>query len=130
MVASTVTPAAAQPPPDLPPLPEAVRRCPIICAGSRCGAAMALRDKFGLQSSTPHVYMTSPHGSVFKISISDSGLLLSTAITPGSGKETTPVMTFSPVTTTNSGSKTHGGSVAGGSSYHMVGLTLTVYAGG
>jgi hypothetical protein len=129
MVASTVTPPAAQPPPELPPLPKADPALPDYLRRFSLWCRNGFLDRYGLQSSTPHVYVTAPQGNVFKISISDSGLLLSTAITPGSGKETTPVITFTPLTTTNSVSRTHGGSVAGGSSYHMVGLALTFTPG-
>jgi hypothetical protein len=129
MVASTVTPPAAQPPPELPPLPGVPQALPDYLRRFSLWCRNGFLDKFGLQSSTPHVYMTSAGGKAFKFSVSDSGLLLSTAITPGSGKETTPVITFTPLTTTNSVSRTHGGSVAGGSSYHMVGLALTFTPG-
>ena len=125
MVGSTVTPSAAQPPPELPPLPGVPQALPDYLRRFSLWCRNGFLDRYGLQSATPHVYVTAPHGNVFKVSISDSGLLLSTAITPGSGKETTPVITFTPLTTTNSVSRTHGGSVAGGSSYHMVGLALT-----
>jgi hypothetical protein len=129
MVASTVTPPSAQPPPDLPPLPGVPQALPDYLRRFSLWCSKGFADKFGLQSATPHVYMTSLGGKAFKFSVSDSGLLLSTAITPGSGKETTPIITFTPLTTTNSVSRTHGGSVGSGSSYQMAGLALTFTPG-
>jgi hypothetical protein len=125
MVASTVTPPAAQPPPDLPPLPGAPPALPDYLRRFSLWCRNGFLDRYSLQSSTPHVYMTSLAGSVFKFSVNDAGLLLSTAITPGSGKETIPVLTFSPVTTTNIVTRSRVGSqVTSGSTYHMVGLAL------
>ena len=125
MVASTVTPPAAQPPPDLPPLPGAPQALPDYLRRFSLWCRNGFADKFGLQSATPHVYMTSLAGSVFKFSVNDAGLLLSTAITPGSGKETIPVLSFSPITTANIVTRSRVGSQAtSGSTYHMVGLAL------
>jgi hypothetical protein len=126
MVATTVTPPSALPPPDLPPLPGVPQALPDYLRRFSLWCRTSFTDRFGLQSSTPHVYMTSLGGRVFKFSVNDAGLLLSTAITPGTGKETTPVITFSPITTTNIETRSRVGSQAtSGSAYHMVGLAIT-----
>lgn len=62
-------------------------------------ARLNIDAKIDKSQATPGVYMQSPGGSVFVVGVGDDGRLTATPIQPGSGKETTPVLTFAPVTT-------------------------------
>jgi hypothetical protein len=120
---SPTSPPAAQPPPDLPSMPDVsptlsdyLRRFSLWC---RNGFA----DKVSATAAIPRIYMLSPLGYVFKISIGDQGRLHSTPVTYGTGADGAPVLTFALVTGTAWGNIE---APAGTSSttYRMMGLKL------
>ena len=131
MVASTSPLLPRPPPPELPPLPGAPQALPDYLRRFSLWCRNGFLDRFSLQSSTPHVYMTSAERQCLQV----FGQRFRTSAFDGDNawvrQGDDAVITFSPVTTANSVTRARGGAQAtSGSSYHMVGLALCLYPAG